>query len=66
MNQQKIVVILLLVTIILSVFSVIITMGVDVSQKVRSVYTKETVTNSGPQAGNINLAVVSPPKGGSG
>lgn len=66
MDQEKVVVILLLITIILSVLSVVITLGVDVSDKIRGVYTKETITGDNKQSGSVNLAVVSPPSGGSG
>lgn len=66
MDNEKIVTVLLLITIILSVLSVVVVLGNDASGKVREVYTKETITGDSEQSGSINLAIVSPPSGGAG
>jgi len=64
-DKQKIVVILLLVTIILSVLSVIVTFSFDSSNNVRERATRVIVSGDSDSAGNIQLAVA-PSAGSSG
>jgi len=59
MVNEKVVIVLLLITIILSIFSVIMALGADNSAKVKE-RTKEIVTVNPPSAGNIQLIVKSP------
>lgn len=66
MDNEKIVTILLLVTIILSVLSVVVTMSANVSDRVRGIYTREIITGDNKQLGSVNLVVTSPPNGGAG
>jgi hypothetical protein len=58
MNQQKIVVILLLVTIILSIFSVVLTLSIDTSASQRTVVQKDIINNGAPSSGNIVFGVI--------
>lgn len=64
-DNEKIVVILLLVTIILSVLSVVVTLGLDTSNNVREVRTTQVISGNSEGAGNVAL-VVNPSTGGSG
>ena len=64
-EQDKIVVILLLITIILSVLSVVLVFGAD-SPGIREITKKETVTVGPPSQGSIELVVETPTGGVSG
>ena len=57
MSQEKIVVILLLITIILSIVSVIITMSIDTSARIREIQTTKIVSGDRDSAGNILLEI---------
>lgn len=63
MVNEKVVVVLLLITIILSIFSIITALGADNSAKVKE-RTKEIVTVNPPSVGNIQLYVKSPGSSG--
>jgi hypothetical protein len=53
MDQQKVVVILLLITIILSIFSVVLTLSIDSGTRVE----RETINNQGPSSGQVSFAI---------
>ena len=62
MVNEKIVIVLLLVTIILSVFSVVVALGAgDLTKIVRE---KEVVTGDSEVSGNVQLYVRTPTSGG--
>jgi hypothetical protein len=62
MNQQKVVVILLLVTIILSIFSVVLTLSVDASDSTK--VEKETIVISEPPVAAVAFQIENPVNGG--
>ena len=55
MDNQKVVVILLLLTIILSIVSVILTVTTNVGSS--KTVEKQTITNQGPSAGQISFKI---------
>ena len=60
MDKQKVIVVLLLVTIVLSLASVFVTLGVDIPSLG---YTK-IITNNGPSSGSAQLVVLAPTNAG--